>query len=107
MKFYVAAVLKTGRHPGGNMYLENSQRQDGDWACFVSSDKGKVIEEAIQARDRWYVKGYGCAHSGPYQILVGELTEELKQPVRYELVPLEPRIQEPPPSWEGWGVGKS
>lgn len=46
--------------------------------------KKQVIEAAIAIRDEWQSRG-----NGPYVILVGELMQEVKLPVHYELRPLE------------------
>jgi hypothetical protein len=71
VKIYVAVVVKG---------VERSQRPEGDWASFTGKDKKTVIAAAMKARGRWEAKGFG-----PYQIWVGQLTQEVNVPVKYEL----------------------
>jgi uncharacterized 2Fe-2S/4Fe-4S cluster protein (DUF4445 family) len=61
----------------------SSNRADGSWACFVDTDKDEAIKKAIEATKRYESRG-----NGPYDILVGSLTDKVEVPVAYELVKL-------------------
>ena len=76
MKLHVAVVDREG----GSLPSHRSDRPKGDWACFVGENREVVIKRALAARNDW----------GPnlYRVLVGELTGEVREPVRYEVVPL-------------------
>jgi hypothetical protein len=60
-----------------------SNRSDGSWACFVDTDRDEAIKKAIEATKRYESRG-----NGPYDILVGSLTDKVEMPVAYELVKL-------------------
>lgn len=66
---YTSRRSPSGDHPG--MY---------DWSCFLGPDKDAVIQQALRARQSWESLGA----YGPYQILVGELTESVKTPYTLE-----------------------
>jgi hypothetical protein len=59
--------------------VASSLRPHGDWACFVG-DRGLVIERALKARADW-----SRGNCGPYRILVGTLTEEVRTPTNYKV----------------------
>ena len=69
MNLYVAVVVRKG--------ISISMR--GSWTSFVSEDKDKAIQWALSARREWKVNGK------PYDVLVGELTEEATEPQVYKL----------------------
>lgn len=68
-----------------------SNRPFGDWAAFVGQDRQDVIQRAMAARNEWSRNDrYSGSRGGrTYRVLVGELTGEAREPVRYEVVPLE------------------
>ena len=80
---FVATVIKRDyATAAGESY--KSARPTGDWASFVSDSKADAVGRALEARDSWEKK-----FCGPYQIWVGELTEEVKVPRQtYDLVRL-------------------
>lgn len=59
-----------------------SKRPDGDWACFISTDRADAIYRALQAVRNW---GGG---SNRYRVLLGTLTTVVATPTNYKLVPL-------------------
>ncbi len=86
---FVAVVYK--QHP----YTDpQSHRPEKDWSCFLGYSKEAAVEAAIVAVNRWELltnydrDGKIKPPSGPYQILVGELTEEAKR-FKYEVTKLE------------------
>ncbi len=62
-----------------------SARPSGGFESWVGTSKAIVLEQAMAAKHRWdnprpFEKGY--------RVLVGQLTEEAKIPMRYELGPV-------------------
>lgn len=84
MSLYVAVVDRVG-----GSYA--SDRAWGDYAAFVGENREDVIRRALRARDAWsHDDAIGRPrHGRMYRVLVGELTGEAREPVRYEVVPLE------------------
>ncbi len=72
---YVAVVTRvSGQY--------RSERPHSDYAA-IGPSRDNVIRRALAAHKEW------SRHDGDiYQILVGELTGKVEQPVRYEVVPL-------------------
>lgn len=62
-----------------------SLRRTGGFECWVG-EKHEVIEWALAAKTRWDPPPYAPTL---YRVLVGELTEEARIPMRYELAPIE------------------
>jgi hypothetical protein len=60
---YVAVIITKG--------ATLSQRQQGDWACFVDSDKETAISRAMEAKAMWNKPGM------EYEILAGTLNEKI------------------------------
>jgi hypothetical protein len=60
-----------------------SKREHGDYAAFIGPSRDNVVRRALAARKAWTGNGPDI-----YQVLVGELTGSVKQPVTYEVVPL-------------------
>lgn len=52
----------------------------GDWSCFLGATKAEAVRRALDATKVWERDGYG-----PYQVLVGKLTEEATPVVEYDL----------------------
>lgn len=71
------------KHVAVVMAPRRSHRMKGDWACFVGSTQDEAVGAAMQARAEW-------GHARGYYILVGTLTHEAAEPVRYELRELPP-----------------
>lgn len=71
-KLYVAIVY----NPTGSL------RDDKSHSCFTGNTKKNVIEQAFKAKFRWERNGT----YGPYDIVVGEITEKAIIPVSYRLV---------------------
>jgi hypothetical protein len=69
---------------GGNDAVR-SNRPMGDWSCFVDVTKEAAAQRALDAAAKWYNPDNG---RGPYHVVVGELTESVRVPVRFELVAL-------------------
>jgi len=63
--------------------VTRSKRFLGDYAAFVDVEKEDAVKRAIEARRSWERNGHG-----PYRILVGKLSAEVKVPVQFELVSL-------------------
>ena len=83
--FFIATVIKRDYANVERRDSFESARLQGDWASFVSNSKADAIDRALEAREDWERNG----HCGPYQIWVGELTEEVKIPRQtYDLVQL-------------------
>jgi hypothetical protein len=57
--------------------------ESGHWASFIDKQKSKVIEQARKRCKEWELQGHG-----PYKILVGTVTEEVKEQPTYSLTPL-------------------
>lgn len=57
-----------------------SARPAGDYAAFIGANREDVIERALKARNKW--------GRDIYRVLVGTLTAEAREPVRYEVVSL-------------------
>lgn len=81
---FVAVVYKY--HPDTE---PDSHKDHGGWESFLAETKEGAIEKAILAAQRWEnqpkskldqtIKTVTTKYYGPYQILVGELTEEAKR----------------------------
>lgn len=73
-----------------------SHKPEGDWSSFLGATKEEAVKAAEVATRRWetqydYKKdangNYQKVPYGPYQILVGELTEEVDRfPISLKLV---------------------
>ena len=78
---WVAVVRHTPESPGDH----ESERQYGDWSCFVGIDRDKVVRKALDANEAW---------GGSYDIWVGTLhARVVAPPVKYKLENLPPEIQ--------------
>lgn len=62
-----------------------SHKPEGDYSCFVAVSKEEAVEAAVLAAQRWQLqKKQGldgkspAKYYGPYEILIGELTESTK-----------------------------
>ena len=75
---FVAVIARVG--------VEQSDGPHGVWSSFVGKDRDEVILRAMQhtAQSNKRLGKY----TGQYGILVGELTHEAVEPVKYELVPI-------------------
>lgn len=68
------------------MYVVVVEQPLANWpVCFVDSNRAVAIRRAAEATRSWP----GCP-----RMLVGELTDEVRTPIQYELVPLSPRTKE-------------
>lgn len=65
------------------VYHENPLSQNKTLSSFVDSEKEVVVERAVNASRDW-----SSRNGRKYRVLVGELTEEARVPVAYEVVPL-------------------
>ena len=57
-----------------------SRREYGDYSAFIGEDPDEVIQRALRAREDWGRE--------LYRVLVGVLDSEVRESVRYEVVPL-------------------
>lgn len=74
---FVAVVCKAAEN--------RSQRTEGDWSSFIHSDRKEAISAAMKARAKWEASG----KFGPYDILVGELVQQVRVPVTFELTKID------------------
>jgi hypothetical protein len=61
-----------------------SKRDDGSWACWVGEDRMRVVRTALKWATIWEGKS-NCA-LGPYQVLVGEITQKAVVPINFEFI---------------------
>ena len=75
---FVAVICRVG--------VEQSDGPRGVWSSFVGKSRDEVILRAMQhaAQSNKRLGKY----AGQYGILVGELTHQAVEPVKYELVPI-------------------
>lgn len=61
-----------------------SQRQHGDWACFLGNTESEAVDQAMEARDKWEAARSGkweAARPGAkYEVFVGTLTRKVVVP---------------------------
>jgi hypothetical protein len=62
-----------------------SARSSGGFESWVGTSKAMALEQAMAAKHRW---DNPRPYNLPYRVLVGQLTEEAKVPMRYELGPV-------------------
>lgn len=79
---YVAVVLRLPSQLTETTGVIQSQRPKyQDWSSTVGTDRKAVISRAIELSREWEFKGYG-----PYEILVGQLTEKAALPTAFRIV---------------------
>lgn len=66
---FIAVVYKKHAANDG-LYEKRSHRDTGGWESFIGVSRIDAVEQAMKWRNKWENEG-----SGPYDILVGELTE--------------------------------
>jgi hypothetical protein len=63
-----------------------SRREYGDYSAFVGENRDEVIQRALRAREDW--------GRDVYRVLVGVIDSEAREPVRFEVVPLDSNTSE-------------